>query len=149
MFHIFNPLISAGLYCCITCGLPALDTHTSTSLCLQFLYLSFTIPTKKGKFKKVKGATVSVSPTKRGNKAGNHRRLSATPVQDLNLMMDKEDAAPPQDELAQNLEVMMRMLTDLTSRVRAMENQQREVVASPSVSQTTFRPVRRRARHQL
>ena len=107
------------------------------------------MPTNKGKVKKVKGAMVSVSPTKKGKKAGSRRWGSATTVQDLNLAMDEKDAGLGQDEFAQKIEVMMRRPTDLTSRVQATEDQQREVAASPSDSQSTSHPVRRRARCQL
>ena len=53
-----------------------------------------------------------VSLAKRGNKLSHHRWVSATPVQDTNLMMDEEHAVPGQDEFAKKLEVMIRMLTD-------------------------------------
>ena len=58
-----------------------------------------------------------------------------------------EAVAP--DELAQKIEVMIRMLAYLTSSVKAMEDQQREEVASPTVIPSISCPIRRRVRCQL
>ena len=69
----------------------------------------------KANGKKVKGVTVPVSPRKREKKAGNKRGVSTTTVQDLNVVIDKEVAALGQDKVSQKLEVMMKMLTDLSS----------------------------------
>ena len=104
--------------------------------------------TNRGTVRKVNGATVSISLTKRAKKADNHRQISATPVQDMNLMTEEEEAAPSQDEVLQKLEAMMWMLVDLSSRVQAMEDQQREGAVSPTVSSSTSHPIRR-TRHQL
>ena len=90
------------------------------------------MPTNKGKFKKL---------TQRPKKAGSHRHISATTVQDLNLTIE-EEAAPSQDELSQKIQAMMRMLADLSNRVKATEDQQREVVVSPTVSPSSSHPIR-------
>ena len=81
--------------------------------------------------------------TKRAKKTGNKSWVTATTVQDLNVSLD--EASPPgDDEMVQKLEVMMKMLTDLSSRVK---DQQREVGTSSTVSPSTSYPVRRR--HQM
>ena len=54
-------------------------------------------------------------------------------------MLGEEVAAPGYDDVNQKLEVMMKMLTDLPRRVKATEDQLREVWASPTVSPSTSR----------
>ena len=83
---------------------------------------------------------MSVSSTK---SATGHKWVPAIPVQDLNQIT--EDVTSGHDELSQKLEVMLRMLVDLSSRVQATKDQQMEVVASPTASPSTSRPDGRRA----
>ena len=61
-------------------------------------------------------------------------------------MIDEEVAVRGQDKITQKLGVIMKMLRDLLSRVKATEDQQGEMVVTPIVSPSTSHPMRRRVR---
>ena len=59
-----------------------------------------------------------------------------------------DDAAIGQDGVSQKLEIMMRILADLSTRMQAMEEHQKQKVASPTASpSTSHRDKRRPTRH--
>ena len=70
-------------------------------------------------------------------------------MQDPKVMLDKELTPPYQNQVAQKLDVMMKMLTDLSSRVKMTEYQQIEVGASTTVSPPTSCPVRSNTRRHM
>ena len=58
-----------------------------------------------------------------------------------------EVAAPGQDAVCQQLDVMIKMVMDLSSQVKATEDQQGQAGESPMVSLSTSCPVRRATNH--
>ena len=71
----------------------------------------------KAKGKKTKGVTL-VSPAQRTNTAGNTKQVSATTVQGQHLMSGIDVGAPVQDNVCQKLDVLMKMMADLSGQMR-------------------------------
>ena len=71
----------------------------------------------KAKGKKTKGVTL-VSPAQRTNRAGNKKQVSATTVQGQRLMSGIDVGAPVQDNFCQKLDVLMKMMADLSGQMR-------------------------------
>ena len=69
----------------------------------------------------------SVSPRNKAQKACTKRGVAATTVEDLNLIIDEEMTASRLADFGQKLEEMRKMIVDLSTRVEATEDQQREV----------------------
>ena len=61
------------------------------------------------------------------------------PTQALDESLTEVDPASSHDPVFQQLEMMMTILVDLTSRVQASEEQAREKAATSSVSSSTSR----------
>ena len=83
---------------------------------------------------------MSLSQAKRVKKAVGCKQVPVTPIQDLGQTSD--DQASSQDIVSQKLD-MMNMLIDLSSRVQAIEDQEREQAASPAARPSTSHPGRR------
>ena len=64
-------------------------------------------------------------------------------------MSDEEVAIPRHADASQKLEEIMKMLMDLSIRVKVIEDQQMEVGASPTCNPSTCHLVRKWARCQL
>ena len=72
--------------------------------------------------------------------------MTVTPIQDLSQTSEEEDQSSSQDVVSHKLDMMINMLIDLSSRVQATENHQREMGASPAASPSIPQPRRKTAR---
>ena len=123
---------------------------TPQFVCISsLLLLLLTMPPKpKDKGKKGMGDTVSAPSTKHTKKATKCSQVPVTPVQELAQTVEDEDVASTQETMSQKLETMMEMLVDLSHRVKASKNQQRNRAASLIASPCTSHPDGGRAQHQ-
>ena len=96
-----------------------------------------------------KTKALRLPPSQRGlRKQLDAKQVPVTSIQDLD-QTSEEDQASDQDVVSQKLDIMMNMLIDLSRRIQATEDHQREMAASPAASPPTSHPGRRRARrHQ-
>ena len=115
-----TPHFPVPITACTTCNCRILLSflaclcHTSQLpfFVASFFYLLCTVAPTKAKGKKVKAVMVLASLIKGAKKAGNKRWVTATTVQDLNVLLDEVAAPPGQHDVAQKLVVMMKMLRE-------------------------------------
>ena len=101
-------------------------------------------PPTKAKVRKSKGVAALNPHSKRIVRAGSKRL--ATPLT-VNQSIDEDVAVPIQEDFSQNLEMVMKVVTDLSTHVAANEVCQRQGEASSTTSPPTNLPTWR-ARHQ-
>ena len=120
--------------------------HHTSQLLFATTFYSCPMASTKAKCKRSKGVMASFSLAKRAHKAGNKRGIHATTMQDLNFISDEEMTASRHADAGQKLE-MRKMQMDLSTQVKATEDQQREVEKSHTSGLSTSFPIRRRVRH--
>ena len=100
----------------------------------MYLKLLIMPPKTKGKGKRCKGVTVSVSLAKQARKAVSCKQALVALTQALDQLLAEVDPAGGQDAVLLQLELMMTMLADFTRRVQASEDQARPATSTVSLS---------------
>ena len=96
----------------------------------------------KAKVKEQKGASALTSISKRTNRAGS-KRLATT----MNQSFHEQAAMAVHQDFSQKFDALIKVVTDLSTRMTAYEGRQKQGEASVTPSPPTS-PSRRRARHQ-
>ena len=100
-------------------------------------------PTKTNGTRTKKGVASSAPKTKMIKRAGSKRMGSVISLQTQYHSEAREVASSNRDDVSQKLDVLVKGVTDLSKRIEAMEECQKEGGASPSNSTSTSRPRRR------
>ena len=82
-------------------------------------------PKPKGKNKKSRGVTLSLSPMKRTKKAARHKQVSVPIAQELDKTLTEEE--PTSGQVVDKIEMVMNILIDLSSGVQATEDLLKEM----------------------